>query len=478
MQLSRVNVLNDDEIKKIHNASMEILGEVGIHIKSRDALLFLEDKGLKVDHDKYIVKFNPGVVKKAIDSTPEEFELFSRDRSYSFKIGIGEDTKTAAGFDGIYTYDYKKKTRTPTTKEEVGIFARLSNNLDDIDVVATQAMPQDVHSKSSLLHGVDAVLNNTIKPIIFAPEKKIEVESIIEMIKIAIDNDNINIKPIGICHFSPSSPLFWNAETIDGFMKIAKEGFPCIILPGPIMGATAPYTIAGELVQKNCEILSGIVVAQLVNKGTPLLYCNSGVQFDMKSAAAIFSTPENFIINVAGTQLAHFYNIPSHGCIPTSDSHDYDEQHGFENMLSYMSGFESGTDLVVNAGMFSSGKVSSFEQLIIDNEMIKIVRRYLEGIEINNETLAVDAIKRVGPGGNFLSDESTLKSLRSRKFSESDIINRKDVQVWLKDGSRTIVENASDKVKRMLKSIDAPVLEKDKRKKIEKIISNFEKRYK
>ena len=206
MQLSKIKVLNDDEIKKIHNASMEILSEVGIHIQSRNALLFLEDKGLKVDHDKFIVKFNPAVVEKAVESTPEEFELFSRDKSYSFKIGIGNVTRTAAGFDGIYTYDYRNKTRTPTTKKEVGIFAGLSSYLDDIDVVATQAMPQDVPSKSSLLHGVDAILNNTIKPIIFAPEKRIEVKSIIEMIKIVVDNDKINTEPIGICHFSPSSP--------------------------------------------------------------------------------------------------------------------------------------------------------------------------------------------------------------------------------------------------------------------------------
>jgi len=478
VQLSRVKVLNDDEIKKIHNASMEILSEVGVHVNSRNTLLFLEDKGLNVDHDKYILKFDPEMVEKAIESTPKEFELFSRDKTYSFKIGVDNLTRTAAGHNGIYTYNYKEKTRDFTTKEEVGIFARLSNYLDDIDVVATQALPQDVNSKSTLLHGVDAVLNNTIKPILFSPEKNIEIESIIEMIKIVVDNDNINIKPIGICQFSPSSPLFWNAETIDGFIKIAKEGFPCTILPGPIMGATAPYTIAGELVQKNCEILSGVVVAQLVNKGTPLLYCNSGVQFDMKSAAAIFSTPECFIISVAGTQLAQYYNIPTHGCIPTSDSHDHDEQLGFENMLSYLSGFESGTDLVVNAGMFSSGKVSSFEQLIIDNEIIKVVRKYLRGVEINSETMAIDAIKRIGPMGNFLSDESTLKSLRNGKFSESDIINRKEHQVWLNDGSRTIVENAAEKVKRMLKSIDAPVLEEGKKKKISKIISEFEKKYK
>jgi len=478
MKLPNCKALNDKELEQIHQATLEVLNEVGVKIHSKKALTLLEDKGLEVDHNKSIVKFDPETVEKAIRSTPEKFEVFSRDKSYSVKIGIGEDTKTAAGHNGIYIYDYMKNTREMASKKDVGDFAKLANYLDDVDVVATQAYPQDVNSNSTLLHGVDALISNTIKPMLFAPEKDTEVDAVIEILKIITNNNNIGDKPIGICQFSPSSPLFWNTETIDGFMEIAKTGFPCTILPGPITGATAPYTIAGSIVQKNAEILSGIVIAQLVNEGTPLLYTNSGVQFDMRSAAAVFSTPECFIINIASTQLAEYYKIPSHGCIPTSDSHCHDEQLGFENMLSFMSGFESGTSLVVNVGMFSSGKVSSLEQAVVDNEIIKIVRRYLKGLEVNKETLAVDAIKRIGPMGNYLLDELTMKSLQDKRFSTSNIINRIDHNAWLKNGAKTIIQNASAEVEKILKKPDELTLPEDKRKEISIVIDEFENKYK
>jgi len=363
----------------------------------------------------------------AVHSTPKDFKLFSLDRSYSFKIGQGHPTRIGIGFDSLFEYNYKDNTRSPFTKKAVGKFARLGDNLDNVDIVGTQAYPQDVNSKSCLLHGVESLLSSTIKPIIFAPEKEIEVDSIIEMIKAATGLDNIGKQPVGICLMSPSSPLFWNSETIDGFIKITSEGFPCLILPGVLAGATAPYGIVGALVQKNAEILSGITIAQLANKGTPLLYRNGGNRLDMRLGANLLGTPESFIFNVAGNQMAEFYDIPSHGAAPNSDSCAMDQQTAIENTQSLMSGFESGTSLMMNVGMFGSGKISNLEQAVIDNEIVKLVRRYIRGVEVNKKTLMVDAIKRVGPLGNYIGDPSTLKNLKSDEFTDSDVLNRKDL---------------------------------------------------
>lgn len=476
MELKKIEILNKKEIEAIHQATLDVLSEVGVSIKSEEVLLLLEDLGLEVDYYKQIVKFNKNIVEGAIKNTPEKFKIYSRDKSYSVKIGIGEETKTAAGHNAIYLYNYIDDTRKPFLKKDVGKYAKLSNYLSEIDIVATQALPQDVFAKSTLLHAFDAVINNTIKPVLFSPEKDTEVKSIIEMIKIITNCDEIGHEPIGICQFSPSSPLFWNNDTIKGFIEIVKEGFPCTILPGPMTGATAPFTIAGSIVQKNAEILSGVTIAQLINKGTPLLMVNSGAQFDMRSAAALFSTPECFIHNVAGAQLAEYYKIPSHGCIPTSDSHCHDEQLGFENMLSYLSGFGSKVSLVVNAGMFSSGKVSSFEQAVVDNEIIKIIRKYFKGIEVNKETLAIDAIKRVGPLGNYLTDELTLKSLKNNSFISSEIVNRLEHNAWILSGSKTIIDNANEEVKRILKRDDV-FLPKNKKEKIDQIIRKFEEKF-
>lgn len=478
MELSEIKVLSDDEVKKIDNASMEILSEIGVKIKSRNILLILEEKGLDVDYDSYIVKFDPVIVRKAIKDTPEEIEIFSRDRSYSFKLGTGNETRTASGAAGVFTYNYKEHSRKPTTKKEVGIYAKLSHYLSDIDLVFPECTPQDVPSESTILHGVDAVLNNTTKPIMFSTEKDVEVEAIIEMLKIVMDSEKINVKPIGICEISPSSPLNWIPETINGFINVAKEGFPCLILPGPLSGATAPYSICGTVIQKNCEILSGVVIAQLFNKGTPLLYYSGAGVIDMKTGIALLGTPESYLVNIASTQIARYYKIPTHNCTPCSDANNLDEQLGFDNMLSYISGFLSNTDLLVNAGMFSTGETTSFEQLIIDNEMINMVRRYIRGIEVNKESMTLDSIKRIGPGGSYLADELTIKNLRSTEFSQGNILVRKKYERWLKDGGKSIVENAEKEIKRILKNEEDVSLEENKREKIGRVISNYENKYK
>jgi len=474
MKFTRSKVLDNHEIEMIHEASLEILNDVGLMIKSASARNFLEEKGLDVNHDTSIVKFNPQIVMDAIQSTPKDFELFSLDSSYSFKVGQGHPSRIAIGFDSLYEYNYKDNTRNPFTKEEVGKFARLGDNLDNVELVGTQAYPQDVNPKSCLLHGVESLLNSTIKPIIFAPEKKVEVDSIIEMIKVATGSDNIGKQPVGICLMSPSSPLFWNSETVDGFIKITKEGFPCLILPGVLAGATAPYGIVGALVQKNAEILSGITIAQLANKGTPLLYRNGGNRLDMRLGANLLGTPESFIFCAAGNQMAEYYQIPSHGCTPDSDSCTLDEQTAIENTLSLLTGFETGTNLMNNIGMFGSGKISNLEQAVIDNEIVKLVRRYIRGVEVNKKTLMVDAIKRVGPLGNYIGDSSTLENLKSDEFTNSDVLNRKDLQVWAKEGCNSVLESASKKVSLLLDNEVRTVIDDKKSKRIKKIIDRFE----
>jgi trimethylamine--corrinoid protein Co-methyltransferase len=320
------------------------------------------------------------------------------------------------------------------------------------------------------------VLSNTVKPVLFSPENVVEVEALIEMLKVVMESDRIDRKPAGICQFSPSSPLFWNEGTIKGFIRIVEEGFPCTILPGPLAGATSPYTLSSNLVQRNCEVLSGVAIAYLVKEGTPLLNYNGGGQFDMMSITGVLGTPEVNLIAIAGTQLADYYGIPTHACVPCSDSHCMDMQLGIENMLLTLTGMASGTDLLVNAGMYATGETASFEQLVMDDEIFRIARRLVKGFEVNKETMCLDAIKSVGPEGNFLTDEMTLKNLRSGEWSGSDIFTREKYESWMRKGGKTVIEKAADKVECVNKLEDVP-LESGKRKLLDEIIVDFEKRH-
>ena len=156
MKLSKLSVLNDDELKEIDEASLEILSDTGVAVKSREILLLLEDRGLDVNHDSMIVRFDPELVKKAARSVPEHFEIFSRDGSYSLKLGGENPAKTASGHNAVFVQDLGSKNRRPCSKKETGTFAKIANYLDDIDIVAPEAMPQDVHAKASILHAFDS----------------------------------------------------------------------------------------------------------------------------------------------------------------------------------------------------------------------------------------------------------------------------------------------------------------------------------
>lgn len=475
MNLSQLEVLSKEEIKKVHDSSIEILSEIGIKIKSKKVLQHLEDRGVKVDYDKEIAIFDPDIIKSALKKVPEEIEIFSREKNYSFRIGKNFCPRVVAGIDSVYLYNFKTKKRHPIKKKEVGIFAKIANYLSEIDIVAPEGTPQDVNPKAGLLHGIEAVLSNTIKPIYFSLENQKEVSSIIEIIKVVTDNNNINIRPIGICQFSPTSPLLWQKGTIEGLVQIVKEGFPCTIIPCPVAGMSGPYNIAANIVQLNVEFLSGATIAQLFNPGAPLLYGIGGVTFDMKKGTVSVSSSEAFLQNIAGVQMAKNYKIPSYCMGLNSDSHVLDEQQGFEKMHSILSNINSGANVSCNAGLFASGMTSSFEQLIIDNEILKCAKRYLKGISFGNFITSIEAIKRIIYGGDFFTDKTTLELLRNEdEHMGYDIISRQNYHQWVEKGSKDILESANLFLKEILKKRENISLDNSKLKKVKKILKEYE----
>ena len=476
MELSKIQVLDREEILLIDRSTKQVLQEVGIVIPSRDVLALLSERGCAVDHTRSIARFDPEIVDWAIRSTPSEFAVYSRSREGSFQIGIGRESRIASGHCAIFLFDPKTGGRTSITLEDIGLFAKLANYLDEIDVVAPQALPMDKLGKSAILHAVHAVMNNTEKPVLFTCEDDIEVSGIIEVVKTAVETDDLSSCPSVIAQFSPSSPLYWNRGTVEGFVRVIEEGIPCTILPGVIAGATGPFTLAGALVQKNAEVLSGVVLAQIVRKGAPLLAISGTAKFDMGNANAVFSAPENNLLDIAGNQLSEFYGIPSHGCVPTSDSHILDQQIGIENMRSIQMNIASGASLLVNAGMFASGQTASFEQLVIDNEIVKIARRLQDGVKVNRETLAIEAIKRVGPKGNYLVDDSTLAHLRTSEWMESQLFVRETYDRWDQDGKKTLVDRAGELVDSLRMKEDV-FLPEEQQKQIRESLADFESRY-
>lgn len=442
------SLLSESQVLALDEASREILAEVGVRVPP-GLLEDLEGGGIALDRTRGILHIEPGAVDEALRSVPHAVDVYPRGGGDPVSIGEGHPPRFAAGFNATFDWDPVAGQRRRPGVADVAECARISHHLREIDVVGPLFIPHDVPSRTALLHALAAVLENTTKPVLFAPENDAEAGAALELLRAAGGEEAISRRPVGICQFSPSSPLFWNEGTLRGFLRVVRAGLPCTILPGPLAGATSPYTLAANLVQKNAEMLCGLVISQRVNPGTPVLCYNGGGQFDMSAQCAVFGTPEIALILVAGTQLARHYGIPSHACIPCSDSHTPDVQLGFENGVLFMAGLASGTHLMVNAGMFASGETGCREQLVLDDAAIANARRIARGIEVDAEHLCLDAFRRAGPGGSYLDDLSTIEQLRSGEWSAAGIWQRGRFESWQEAGQPTIVERARERAREL-----------------------------
>jgi trimethylamine--corrinoid protein Co-methyltransferase len=466
-----VDVLAPEELLAIDQASREVLQRAGVRVRSRELLDRFADLGLAVDHDRLRVRFDPQQVQQALDLVPRGFRIFDRDGRPAFALGRGEPPRFAAGFNA--TFLLEPSGRRPATRADVARCARLADCLEEIDLVGPAAVPHDVPARAAGLHAVAEVLGSTRKPLLFAPESDGETRAILEMLRAVGGQSAAGPRPAGICQFSPSSPLFWSEGALRGFLRVAGEGFPCIILPGPLAGATSPYTLAANLVQKNSEALAAVVLAQLTRPGTPLLVYNAGGQFDMRCQTAVFGSPEVTLILLAGTQLARYYGLPTHACFPSSDSHCLDEQLGIENAVQLLACLFAGADLMVNAGMFAGGQTVCPEQLVIDNDLYTLVRRIGRGFPVDAPHLCREAFGRVEPEGSFLEDPTTIAHLRSGEWSELRVLGRQDHERWRREGSPT----ASDRARRIVEELagrEPASLDESRQRQLRRILSDFE----
>lgn len=474
MQLNRYEVLDEEEIFKIHEASLEILSEVGIAIYSKEVLELLNEAGAIVDFKKSIARIPKNLVEEALVSVPLNVLIWSKDKKSVFTLGDGH-SHIVTGFDELYVPSSERNKWRKIAKSDVADFAKIADALKNIDMVGPQGMPQDVVvPEASLLHAVDAVFNNTEKPLYFSPDTRRVTRAVFDIAKTTVEKNDLSLHPILICQLSPTSPLSWVKDEVEALVETAKCKVPCNILPMPYAGVTAPITIAGQLTIHNTEFLSSVVITQLVRKGTPILYGGGWTSFNMREGNALCATPETAILRIAGVQLARFYKVPSHVVGLNSDSLCSDAQNGWEKCLTGLSSLNAGADLIVGPGAYGTYLVSSNEQLVIDNEILGMLYRFLKGINISSETMAIDIIKKVGPRGNFLEEEHTLQYLRSGEHWEAEISNRCMYQTWFKRGYPDIVENAKRKVKEILQTHQPRELDISVQKEIKRIIKTFE----
>jgi len=286
--------------------------------------------------------------------------------------------------------------------------------------------------------------------------------------------ENFRRNPFIMLYTEPTSPLQHTREVLEELLFCAEEGIPLIYVSGPVMGGTAPVTLAGTLIISNVEFLSGLVIAQLKQKGAPVIYGGDSTPMDMRTTVDLYSGPAAFLNRIAVKEIASYYDLPDFNTGGFTDSKILDQQAAIEASMSLLRAGLAGSNLIHDIGYVESGLTACWESIVMADEIIDEIKLILKGIEVNEETSALDIIDKIGPGGHFLEEKHTLKHFKEIWYPK--LINRDVYENWVRNGSKSLGEVLNEKVKWILENHKPEPLSEEVKGKIKKILEKVEKK--
>lgn len=471
----RLEFLTTEQVREIHRTSLRLLEEVGVSFPERVCLELLDGAGAKVDIKKERAYIPAWLVEKMVALAPSSVTWYGRNPKKAIRLG---DNKVYYGTmsSALFVQDLDG-TRHLSTIKDAENFSRLADGLEYIDEGYCVVHPSDVPEHAHHAYMMYAMLKNTEKPFKGRMTGALQARDCVRMAAVVAGGlDQLPIKPFLFTNVSTVSPLAHARDMLEGMVEYVKHGLPVIFTPEVQTGATGPITLAGTLAQHNAEVLSGIVIAQLVRPGAPVVYGNVSSSFDMKYLMLPYATPEAWLLNSATAQMARYYGIPSRGTAGFVDSNCLDMQAGFESALSLLMITLSGINFVIGAaGGLENATGASYEKMVIDNEIIGIITRIMRGIDVNEETLAYDLMESVGPLGQYMMSDHTRKYFKQETFIPS-VSNRLKYDVWSEQGARDIKERARERAKKILAEHHPAPMHEDVDRELREIIKEVESR--
>lgn len=450
LEAGQYRPLSESAIKAIHETSLNILEDPGVRCDNARALETFASAGANVDRDTVIVRIPRGMVEDAVASAPSRVILCGREEKNDLVLE-GNRIYIGTGGTVLNVLDIETGERRSAVLQDLKNFARLVDALDNIHFFMLPLYPNDIEVKNIDINRFWWALANTTKHVMGGVYSIEGIRSVIKIAeKIAGSPQKLRERPIISMVTCVMSPLVID-DTYGGLlMEVAEQGIPVVCPAEPLAGATGPSTLAETIAISNAETLSGIALAQLTNKGTPAIYGTVASAMDMKTGSYLSGNIEMGLINAASVQMAQYYKIPIYATAGMSDSKIPDAQSGYEKMATAVITALAGANFIHDAaGFLEFCTTISYEQMVIDNEIIGICMRAVKGIEITPETLAEEVIKKVRSGGNFLAQPHTMKHCHS-EFYYPDIGDRNSRKIWEQKGSLDTRERARQKAAEIL----------------------------
>ncbi|MDY6911029.1 MAG: trimethylamine methyltransferase family protein [Chloroflexota bacterium] len=440
--------LSEDDIAQIHNTSMRIFEEVGVQVNSDKALKFFSDAGAKVDD--HIVKMPRDMVMELVGKAPSEITLYGRKPENNLELG-GARVHAGTGGTALNLIDGASGARRRATLQDLKSIAKLVDGLDNIHFFLLPTYPDDVAIEDVDANRFFAGLDNTSKHIMGGVYTHEGIERVIQMAQIIAGSaEKLKQEPIISIILCAISPLKIDDIYGDMIVSVAKAGIPVALPAEPLCGSTSPVTLASNVVIQTVDSLAEVCLTQLVNPGTPAIFGSVASTNDFRDLKYITGAIEMGLSNAASAQMAQFYKIPFYATAGMSDSKLVDAQCGYESALSLLLCALSGANYIHDAaGLMDFALSVSLEKYVTDNEIIGMAMRAVEGIKVNNETLAFDLIKEMGPGGHFIYSKHTRKYMRTEHYLPT-LSDREHMERWEKKGKTDTITRAKARVEEIL----------------------------
>jgi trimethylamine---corrinoid protein Co-methyltransferase len=454
-----VEILSEDHIEAIHETSMRVLENLGIEFLSETALKKLKAAGADVDMSSQLVKFDRGLIMEQIAKAPSEFTLTPRNPERYVTLGGTHVNFNSVG--GPPNASDLDGGRRPGNYHDFQNFIRLMQSLNALHMCGgVPVAPIDLDAETRHLDCVYSILTLSDKVWHATGLGRQRVTDAIDMLCIArgMDRDQIKKEPGIFTTINVNSPRRIDGPMLDGLMEAVENGQGVSLTPFTLSGAMSPATIPGALVQQNAEALAGIAFAQIAAPGAPCLYGGFTSNVDMKSGAPAFGTPEYTKACLIGGQLARRYHLPYRSS-NTNASNAVDAQATYESQMSIWGAVMGHANLLHHgAGWLEGGLTASFEKAVLDAEMLQMMSEFLKPLDIDDGTLAYDAIAEVKPGGHYFGAAHTLERYATA-FYDPMLSDWRNFETWEEGGSKTATERANTIWKDLLENFEAPPLD-------------------
>ncbi len=449
MKTARFEVLSPEEVERIHAASMEVLATVGVKADYKTARDLFRQAGADVDDTHECVRIPESLVRWAVDQAPSQFTLYGSDPE--FRMEIGTDQVNFAGLGTpTHVIDVETGERRPATLADVVQHIQLINGCEHIHNSQMDVWPNDVPMTTIHTEAIWAWAHHSRKPFGMGCYGYLPTLDMMRMMAIAVGGkEELRRRPCFFAICSIGSPLQMIQAQLEGALICADYGQPVAMSPEAIAGATAPATLAGLLVQQNASILAHVTLAQIFRPGTPVLYGTVSTIANMRLGTVALGAVETGLITAGAAQMARYYGLPCRSVGASTESKREDLHAGLERTATLLQAVLAGVHFITCGGTLDSSMLESHALLMLDDELCGAALRVARGIEVDDDTLALDVIKEVGFSGNYLDQMHTVSHFRREHFIPR-LLPRESYEAWEKAGSPSALDHARERVREIL----------------------------